>query len=71
MEEHINNLNKRNTVTVEQAIKMMEEKLRAQDDQIEALRTAIAAAINRCEAVEQMVIKVRVGSVGTGPSVKE
>jgi len=63
-------LNRRNTETVEQVLKDMYEKIQIQQIRIDQLNTALSSMVERLNILEKMIINQKVNSIGTGPSVK-
>ena len=67
----ITELNKRNTVTVEDALKDMYAVLYNKQEQIDLLCAGIATLQNRMCNLEQQLIIQKVQLVGLGSSVRE
>ncbi len=66
----MNPINKRNTETVEIAMKDMYLKIYQQQVKIDALQTALSSAVEKINSLEKQVMLMRAKSIGTGPTVK-
>ena len=62
-------INHRNTETVEQALKDMYIKIQTQQIRIDQLNAALSGMTERLNVLEQMLIIQKVKSMGSGPSV--
>jgi uncharacterized coiled-coil protein SlyX len=67
----MDNLNRRNTETVEQVIKEQNRKLEAQEIRINGLNAGLSSMQERLNALESMLINQKVQLTGHGSSVKE
>lgn len=63
-------LNKRNTETVEMALKDMYAKIYTQQITIDRMNNGMATLQERLNALEQQLIIQKVQLIGLGPSVK-
>ncbi len=63
-------LNRRNTESVEQAIKDMYSKIEEQQTRINGLNNAMSTMMDRMNQIEQMVHSQKIQLTGTGASVK-
>jgi len=68
MNDDIKELNRRNTVTVEQALRDYDQKFSAQQAQIENLQQGLAAASGRITSLETTLGILRAKITGTGPT---
>ena len=63
-------ITRRNTETVEAAIKDMYAKIYEQQKRIDALQTALSSATEKINSLERQLMLMRAKSIGSGPSVK-
>ncbi|MDO8629391.1 MAG: hypothetical protein Q7R41_02765 [Phycisphaerales bacterium] len=63
-------LNRRNTAAVEQTLADMNERVYAQQEQINALRATVSSLLERLAESERGVLLLRASLVGRGPTVK-
>ena len=68
--DNIQDLNHRNTITVEQALKEMSAQILSQQIRIDSFNNTMGTIYERMNQLEQMVFLHKVQSVGRGPSVK-
>ena len=68
--DNIQEINHRNTITIEQVLKDMDIKILSQQIRINGLNAAISTTNERINQLEQMVFLQKVQSTGRGPSVK-
>lgn len=66
----VNELNKRNTATVEETLKLLGSKLYETCSQIALQQQAISAMSERMTSLEQTLMIQKVQLTGLGPSVK-
>lgn len=66
----MNEINRRNTATVEQALKKMQIHLLDQQIRIDGLNAAMSTISERMNFLEKLLIEHKVKSTGTGPTVK-
>lgn len=64
-------LNKRNTVTAQQAIQILQEKIYEQEQKITGLHLTVQTLSERLNSLELMTRIQKVMLTGTGPTVKE
>lgn len=67
----MNELNKRNTETVEQVIKEQNNKLFEQQQRIDLLNTAVANLTQKLIVLENMLIIQKVNSIGHGQTANK
>ena len=67
----LSEINRRNTLSFEQAINFLTHKVDEQQKRIDALQCAINSMNEKMISLENMVILQKVKSMGTGPSVKD
>ncbi len=65
----MNDLNRRNTLTVEQVLKELNEKVLSQQIRIDGLVSTISSLMERLNGLELSVLMMRVNLTGKGPSV--
>lgn len=63
-------LNKRNTLTVEQALKDMTNHILEQEKRIDGLVDTYSSALQRIEVLEKILMFQKAMLTGHGPSVK-
>lgn len=63
-------ISRRNTITVEEALKDMYEKLYDKQNQIDLLNNSISSLQQRMNSLEQQLIIQKVQLTGLGPSVR-
>ena len=61
-------LNRRNTETTEQALKDMYKKIEEQQIRINGLNTTLSSMYERMNAIEKMVMLYKAKITGTGPT---
>lgn len=66
--EHLETLNKRNTVTVEKALKEANEKISALQVRIEGLNTTIGTLNNKVDEMQRNLNIFRAMITGRGPT---
>ena len=66
----MNELNRRNTETVEQVLKEQNAKILEQHKRIDLLNTAVTNLTQKIIELETMLIIQKVKLTGTGPSVR-
>ena len=66
----MNDLNRRNTETVEQALKEMSTKIYDQHVRIDSLNTALSSMSERLNSLETMVVRQKIELTSHGASVK-
>lgn len=67
----LKDISRRNTVTVEEALKDMYNMLYAKQLQIDQLNNGMATLQSRLNSLEQQLIIQKVQLTGLGPSVRE
>ena len=70
-EENVQELNKRNTGIIEQALKDMYKKIQEQQISINGLNTTMGSVYERINVLEKMIMLHKAKITGTGPTVKE
>lgn len=63
-------LNRRNTATMAAKLEEMNLRIYEQDKKIVNMHSAISSVMVRLQLLESELMKIRVSSAGTGPSVK-
>ncbi len=63
-------LNRRNTATVEMVLRETNEKINNLNIRIDNLGNGLASMIERLNNLEKMILTIKANSIGTGPSVK-
>ena len=66
----IQELNTRNTITVEQALKQITTKIYEQDIKIGLLQTGMNALAVKITEIEKMVLLWQASSIGRGSTIK-
>lgn len=66
----IEEINKRNTLIVEQALKEIKTEILNQHIRIDGLNAVMSTMSERMNFLEKLVIEHKVKTLGTGPTVK-
>ena len=66
----MDDLNHRNTVAVEQALKTFTEKVLAQQERIDGLVATVGTMNERMNALERTILQQRAAMAGHGPTVR-
>jgi prefoldin subunit 5 len=64
-------VSRRNTLSFEEAIRLMQKAIEEQHKRIDTLQNALTNMSERMNSLENMVLIQKVRSTGSGPSVRE
>lgn len=69
-EETLEEVSRRNTLAVEQALKEMTQRILEQQKRIDGLNAAMSGLTDKQNKLENMLYMMKSQSVGTGPTVR-